>query len=536
MANAIKKIYKPIIIAIAQWILTTAFQVDRLFFRYDAPTIYFYIVKATYAIVLVITWCFIFFVFQKLKERDAVYIRGAQIFLIYFLLVMVLLTILWPGTWAWDDINTLESIVYYTSFFPWNNIITGLYQDILLQLLPFPGGIIFLQNLIISLCVAAVVVDLESILDIKVSKNVCIDTLVKIIPFFLPPVLMYQFSGYRMGLYVYLELLLIVKIITAKIQGKEWTWSTILFVVFLCVIVSTWRTESIVYIPGLCVLILFLSKNIFPKNGKIICILAIVIGYIFASKCQSFAARNNDYQMISLLCPGGELVRCADIEADKVELEMMDRVTDLEYIRNNPEIAGQYLYWGGCVRTGYTKAEYNDYIKALVRLSLKYPKVVFEERMKMFIKSTNIFGDATTNVNTAEIFDEGITNSAQIEAYTFNWFAYRPIFKDLRKGLVNVLCCRNSEGEFIGVLYKIIWNALIPIIILLVAWIRLLVKKQWFLWGICTAVIVRIPIIILTEPAGWIMYLLSFYFMGYVCLFYMLLRYISQKRKASEVE
>ena len=89
-------------------------------------------------------------------------------------------------------------------------------MDILLQMLPFPGGFIILQNIIVAICVAFVVTNLENYYDIKEIKNKYVDIFIKTLPFYLPPILMYQFSEYRMGLYIYIELVMLVMIIGIK--------------------------------------------------------------------------------------------------------------------------------------------------------------------------------------------------------------------------------------------------------------------------------------------------------------------------------
>ncbi len=78
---------------------------------------------------------------------------------------------------------------------------------------------------------------------------------------------------------------------------------------------------------------------------------------------------------------------------------------------------------------------------------------------------------------------------------------------------------------------RLVWNALIPITILVYAWLHLMINKKWFLLGVCTSVVIRIPIVILTEPSGWLMYFLPFYFLGYVYLIYRILFVVSRSKE-----
>lgn len=131
---------KPILIALIQWLLSTVLQIDRLFFTYYRLSKYMLATKALYLISLLIVWCFIFEARKNIKNGDFAWKRGFFVFKVYFSVMMLLLLVLWPGTWAWDDLGTLSAISYYEGWNAWQHVLTGVYQDVLLQILPFPGG------------------------------------------------------------------------------------------------------------------------------------------------------------------------------------------------------------------------------------------------------------------------------------------------------------------------------------------------------------------------------------------------------------
>lgn len=528
---------KPMIIALVQWFLTTVFQVDRLFFSYDCETVYLLVTKFLYFCLLFVVWCFVLNVYKKIKGKDTHYCRGFKVFITYFIVMMLLLLLLWPGTWAWDDLGTLNAISSYGGWASWQNIITGVYQDVLLQVLPFPGGIILLQNIIIALCVAFSVTKLESIFEIKRLKHNGLDVFVRILPFLLPPVLMYQFSGYRMGLYVYLELVMLVMLISAGKDKKEWDWKWMLLFSFLCVIVSSWRTESFFYIPAVCILIAFNKRNVISRKKKIVCIIILITGFVGVNQFQNRALGNSNYGVISLMRPCVELVRAADYQEDKELLDDIDKIASLEVIHNNPTADGEDLYWSfGVVRNGYTNEDYSSFLKAFVKLSLKYPKIVIAERWDLFIRGSGITGKTATNVERAsKLFDIESVNYHAEAAFQKGWVANSPVFKNIRKETIEILGMTLNDSALMEAFRRVIWNAIIPILILIYAWIKLLIKKKWYLLGICTAVLIRVPVVILTEPSGWIMYLLSFYFLGYVYLVYKILIYWSNKKREKEI-
>ncbi len=512
---------EPVLIAGIQWLLTTVFEIDRLFFTYNHRTGYFYVTKILYFVILLAAWSFGFNSYKKIKEGNKEYCRGLEIFTVYLILMMILLLILWPGTWSWDDLWVLNGISSYNSWYPWQNIITGAYLDVLLQILPFPGGIVLLQNVIISLCVAFGVTRLEMIFKIKRLKYKFADIFIKIFPFLLSPVLLYQFSGYRMGLYVYLEFTVLVILIGAFKDKTEWSGSYLCLFCFLCIIVSVWRTESFLYMPVACLAILFVKKNIIPKKRKILCIILLIIGFFGISRVQNVVLENSNYEVISLLGPCVALVRAADSVEDADLLADIDNIAKVEVIYNNPALNGNGLYWStDIIREGYTDGDYNVFLQAIVKLSFKYPKVVLNERWDMFVKSSGITGAEFTVKNAAALYEPD--NGSSIAEIILNkgYIANKPIFSGIRKQFINFLGMKKMDGSGIYALHWIVYNAMIPILVLVYAWIKLFIRKKWYWLGICTAVLCKLPIIILTEPDSWFMYFLSFYLLGYIYLVY----------------
>lgn len=509
------------IIAILQWAVTTFLQVDRLFFVYENKNNYYHITKALFLIFLIIFWNFIFIAVKKIREKKAEWIRGRDFFVTYFIFSSVVLILIWPGTWASDDINTINHISTYSTWFPWQHILTGIYQDVLLQLLPFPGGVILLQNLLISICVAFVVTKIEATYNIKRLRNRAIDLLVKLLPFALPPVLMYQFSGYRMGIYIYLELVMLVMLICAMKDEKEWSICYISLFSVLCVLVSVWRTESFIYVPCVLILLFVIKKQVIPNNKKIGSAICIVLGFLALTKIQNISLGNSNYEVISLLGPCVELVREADDIEDIEELSSIDKVADLEIIYANPDLRGSIMYWNtDVVRENYTREDYSEFVSAIVKLSVKYPIVVIKERWRIFIDGSGITGRAISNVSdAADLYDNDRTEVT----FTSDKAINRPISISLRAGIINLLGMRSIDGSSDGFLKYIVWNSIIPLIILICFWVFMLMKKNWYLFFISSSVLIRLPIIVLTQPSPWFMYVISFYFLGYVLLIYAIL-------------
>ena len=518
MKKALSHYKLPIIIALIQWFITTVFQFDRAIFTYEAETGKTLAVKLIYLLFLLAAWCFGFHVRDEIKNFNLAYQRGLQVFVVYFSFMMLILLFLWPGTWSWDDIAILRGILEYTSFVEWQHFLSGLYQAVLLQVIPHPGGVILIQNAIISVCVAFCVVKLETCFGIRRIKNVYVDLLIKLLPFLTFPVLMYQFSGYRMGLYVYLELTMLVIVICGIRENSEWSWKYILLLAFLVSIVASWRTESLFYVIFISLALVFLGKKVLSRKKKIVAIVIIFLAFLCLNRIQNSYLVDSDYKLASLMGPYAAVIKAGDTEADKENLEIIGKVIDVDMVLADPDARGTDLFWGGAYHSDYTQEEFSDALKALISMSIKYPSAVLEERWGVFKRATGITCESwMINWRNISLF-RGDDLSSNDEY--FQEKGYYPPFTRLRARMINYLSCYNAGGECIEWLRLIVWNAWIPMIVLVAAWFGYLFKRKWYNLLLCTAVVIRIPVVFLTEPSGWIMYLLSFYFLGYMYLVY----------------
>ncbi len=514
----------PLSLAVIQWLVTTLLRVDRVFFTYDHVTPWMVGTKVLYLLFLGVAWSFLFTTIRNVRARKPEWKRGATVFGCYFAITVVLLLLMWPGTWSWDDIAMLDTISTYESWNPWHHFITGAYQSVFLQILPFPGGIIFLQELVISICVAFVVTKLEQSFHLHTFSNKYLDIFIKVLPFLAPPVLIYQFSGYRLALYIYVELVMLVMLLCAWKDKKEWSVPYLLLFCFLAVLAANWRTESFLYLPLVLVLIPCVRKDVLPKAKKVACLALVVIGFLGVYKFQSYALGNDNYTLMSFMRPTAELVRSADAEEDADNLAAIDKVVSVQVILDNPDIDGEHIQLRTDAVRDYTDDEFSAFIKSFLSMSAKYPKVVLKERVTLFVHASGALGDAVTCTPTAVgSFEPGSTLSTADILRKHNWAGSKPISVDVRRAVINFLSCRKSNGTYMQKPYRLVWNALIPEAILLAAWIATLAKKKWWAFGILTAVLLRLPIIFLTEPSGWFMYVLSFYLLGYTTLVYSLL-------------
>ncbi len=528
-----KKALFPCCMAIIQWLINLCFSIDKVFFQYSGIPYRWMVIKITYLILLVLLWKFILNFVYEIRKGGKNHQRGLVIFGVYFCFLMIVMIIVWPGIWSWDDIRTLLEIREYSSFFAWQHVLTGFYQDIFLQLIPAPVGIIILQNAVIAMIVAFFVVTMETKMGVGILSNKIFDIIIKLIPFMLPPVLAYQFSGYRMGLYVYCEMLVITALIRLCTDESPWSLSFIVLFCTISSIVTVWRTESFIYVLIIPFMILF-SKNVFMSNRKKAFVIFLFFAeFVLLNSWQKKELGDNNYQIVSILRPCVVLVRMADTEKNSVEVKNLERVISVKTVLDNPQVNGEDLYWKyGVVNSVYSKDDYNAFLGAFLSLAAKYPEVVINERKALAKQSLGISFSNVTNIpESATLYEKG--NIFADVAFGDKRFGEYPIWPKLRKRFIYLLGCRTSTGELVGPVFRIIWNVTIPIWILIYAGCKLITKKKWMYLLIWGAIVFRIPIVLLTQPAGWIMYLLPFYFLGYIYLIYKLLLHFSKKSLAA---
>lgn len=519
----LQKMKIPLMLAFVHFFVTTVFQLDKAFFVYERDTRCYYCIKFLYLIALLTAWCFAWHICRQFRDGDERVRRGIFIFGFYLFLMLALLLILWPGTWAWDDIFMVNTIRYYR-LPAWQHIITAAVQMVFLNFIPCPGGIIIVQNIIIAACVAFSVTELEEhFLGGLRLRWKFLDVLVKVLPFLLPGVLTYQFSGYRYGLYIYCVLVFMVILVSAR-NGRRWTLLGVMLYAFIAAVISEWRTESMFFLPVSCVLLVVQKRPLCSARRKIIGIVCILSCFFTLDYVQKKKLGNSNYEIISTLRPLCELVRHAD-ESDAKELEELDKVVFVQKILDSKD-NGEALYWrGDVVRNGYSKEDYAAYLKAFFILALRHPKIVAKERIKIFIQTSNFTGKtAVTNVGGTSWLENFKNDSHAGKKQFGNYTHNQPIFNKARKFILKIWVNPHT--------YRIVWNPIIPMCFLFAAWIYCLAKRRWYFFLLLSGEAVRVILSFLTAPAHWFMYYLPEYLLGWTLFLYAILCFLAKKCRA----
>lgn len=498
--------------------------------------------KGVFLVFLIIFWHAVFYL-QKRADRRFVKFTG-----IYFITMLLLLLTVWPGIWRMDEFGILNSAVLLLPVF-WQNFLTSVFYIISLMLFPFPAGVIIVQIAVISLIVGYLMYLFEKMPGMKKSRW----TYILYIPFYFLPVLDSNLYPMRMSIYAFLELLLLGKLFyhyAKKKQDSEYvlTGWEITILSALSALVITWRSEAIYYIAVLpiCFVVLFFSTTSRKVKTRFILLTIVCTALLFVpQKIGDKLTSGDNYDLTAKLLPVLPLLYeeyqnyleqgDTDLEQGKEVLKLnrsgselllqIDHVLNVELAVKGYEEGktGMSLYWGeeDFVRS-YTKSEYDAFGRAYYSLVFKYPHIFLKERMQIFMQSNTLLAETT------EIFTtEGVPNYERFMQYPLN----KPINNTLRTKIISFLELRDAKDYDTSLsAYDIVYSFQIPLLLSLIVFCCLLLKRRWALALLLAAHLAKVPLIFLTAPSRLFMYYYPVYLVGYVLAFYLLLRMLLSDR------
>ena len=500
--------------------------------------------------IIVVKILHIFFLYAILSKIHSLYVKRHLpkvkneiiISLIYFCILTILLILVWPGIWGSDDITVLRNAEWY-KLTPWQHFFSGLFQILCLQTIPIPSGVMIIQIIISSLIVGYCISNISRLYG-KTKKQVIILQIVLGMITLFPPIIMYILSGFRMGMYSYLELALITKIIILYKEQKKATNIELLKISFLTIIITCWRTEAFYYPIFILILYFILGKKIIAKRVAIIGLLIIMIingsigklnnsmidamsdtenSTIKGKDYNSSARKATGYSLTATMEPVTQLLKISD-ESDKKEIDIIDKVINVKYILEHPENTGETNFWAEGVVREYTEEEYENYLKAYLKLAIKYTDVTLKSMWNIFEKTGSGIGEnskqTTRNMvswnETLTLFEIGERSAIHWNAVTSKVLKYKTAINENIRNLVIRFLNGTDSNSKITPIHNIFWNLFIPFTLLLICLIYKLITKDWFMIFLILTIFIRVLLVFMTAPAPYFMYYLSAYLCSYI--------------------
>lgn len=516
MNTSAKKQIIPELLAAVLWGILTLWT-DRLFFRYDWRTTAFFVYKALFVLLAFLLVHGIVTLVKKLRAKDRFVWRWLQWTLPYLAVNLIVLLIVWPGCWGNDDLNVL-SLARTLQMDAWQHFLTSSAFILSLMFVPIPGGVVLIQNLLISAavgCFAATAQDLTEKRLVRPVKPVWFA--IVYLPFLLPPVLMHNQNPFRTTWSCWCELFLVFMLVAFYLRGTRLTRAELTAVVVLGALAASWRSECVYYLAAIPVMLAVLccKKLLRPLALGVVTAL-ILCGYMASSRyTSSLMGEAWQYQRIALCYQMAALVQDADPAEDAAELAAIDKIYDVDYCRSHPEIHGNALR-EAILRNGGSDAEWKECRGAIARLALRYPKSLLRERLDVFNNTLRQRQNGRSNQKivfaSSFLMYEGEPERDVLIEFLQDSAAVKPLNQELRKNfIINVAL----SGDFAGGLIDWTWWMLPPFVLLFAACLVLLVRRRWMLLFAAGTFFVRIPLVFLTAPDTYFLYYLTPFIAGY---------------------
>lgn len=519
----------PLKLSFIYWISVNSLNIHKLFFKYNVINLNILFIKILHMVFLYVLFSLIY---NAIKNRhDTTFKHAIIITSIIFFLLLIGLLLVWPGTWSWDDVFVLNAAQNY-HIEAWQNLLTSIYYIMLLETLPFSTGIILIQIFIISMIIGYCISKITTILFHSEKKRWKIEFLLSL-TFFLPPLILYSYSGFRMGIYSYIELLLIVIFYSFFKEKGKLTLCNLSWCIFLTILVASWRSEGIYYILFFPIFLMISNKKITYKI-IIVSSLIIILSTLAINEANTKLIGNNNYSITSTILSLPCLVKSSDPTKDQEELTLLSEAINLQVIYDNPKSTGEDLYWNyNLIKSNYSSTQYKSYIKGYIKLIIKYPQVFFSELFHNLYSSSGLGIDKYGYSTQRDLAKSAIAlfDGRQGEVWDgMDSLFSSPFSLSTRVSTLRWLGSINSKGQ-VTAGYKIIWNPLIPTLFILFIIIFLFINKQLKVCLLLFCVLIRFIIIFLTSPAPYFMYYLSIYLIGYFSFFLFLIFKLSHFRR-----
>lgn len=461
-------------------------------------------------IVLFVFWNFVFETVIKVKQKDERSIRRVKFFLIYFGVMLVFLFFAWPGIWVWDEFWIYKSATDLQLEY-WHNYLTSIYYILGLMLLPFGAGIIIVQILIISLIVSYIVTGLS-----YRTKYYYFIFLI----FLLPPIIVHNLNPMRATLYSFLILYILYFIYYDLKNLSKIKISTILPLIICIPIVVNWRSEGIVLLPFVIVLLYFSLKGKI-STLKFISLIAILILFVQVVKYpqKKWTVDNKDYVLTAMLNPLSNMLHAKHLNKfDELEKDL-SLLINLEVLKNHSNYRTTPLFWENrdTLFNTYNQKAFDVFTSAYIKLVIYNPGEFIKVRAKTFQYAGGFSREYFNSPYAIPINDnpEDI-----VKFFRRSNGLNKSIYPDKRQSFTNVLEGRNVENaDLPSGTYLLFWNFLSVFTALLVLSVLAIYRKDLHMITICLSLWASAFCVFVTAPATYFMYYLPVYLITFVLLF-----------------
>lgn len=460
-------------------------------------------------VLIFIFWFFIFHIIKQIKEKNKETCKRVKFFLIYFTLMAILLICVWPGIWVWDEFWIYQSAVNLKMGF-WHHYLTSIFYTLSLMILPFAGGIILVQLFIISLIVSYIIVDLS-----QRTKYYYIVLWV----FLFPPVLLYNVYPMRVTLYSFILLYVLYYIYYDLNSRKIIRFFDFLPLLVCMPIVAVWRSEGIVILPFILLLLLMsCRKKIFNLYLYYNLIGILLLVFILNFPQSKWNDQNKDYTITAFLNPLSMMLQHDNL-VGYAELEKkLSALVDLDVLKENADYRETPVFWDHKKELFISNdnEDFKKFKSAYFQLVIRNPLIFFKARNKTFWATSGMTNDVGRRVRSGA-FDFDQRTESMIEEFR----KYNALNESLpglgRTTIIHVLEGSNPHNPKKTLFsFHVFWNLVIMFVCLFILTLISLIRKDIQFFLVCTILWALSTGIYATAPASYFMYYFPIYLSTYV--------------------
>ena len=389
--------------------------------------------------------------------------------------------------------------------YTWQSIITQLFYIYSMLLIPSPVGITIMQIIIISLCIAFLHTKVEMRFN-KKYYNIIIYLLL-----LTPAIIINNLYALRLQLYAYIMMVLFTNLIFDYWDKKELKLLKAVFLYVLSALIILWRSEGIIFIFILPILMTITYKNLRKIYLVLLMLIINIITYLGYSKIIPSDSR---YQTLIFMNPLSVMLQ-EDLKGENTEedLRKIDKVMDVKLIKENPSYIETPAYWNyqdTIFREDY-KQYMGDFYKAYADIIINNPVEFIKARIKTFLASSGM-DESTANGGAFTRYFSGNTEKSEaISNFLDKYKIMNPINKELKVSVETLLA--GVEGAKDTIIRPVFWNVLPILILMFVILIERLMHKDYIITMIILSLYAKATVVFLTAPASYFMY----YFPEYIC-------------------
>ncbi|WP_090166923.1 hypothetical protein [Pseudobutyrivibrio sp. 49] len=507
-------------------------EVHRIF-TYSDNTFYFYRMMRVVSLIVSSLLMYRFITeIDYFITGEEIQKKRAGFFWIYFAINVCILLLVWPGIFKGDEFYMIPKLMNMDIVWA-QSWITSVFYICALMILPYLFSITLLQIFIIG--------EIASYIFIYIYQNLTKKWLSYFIlaPFLLFPVLDNNQFTLRTSLMAWVLCFMVIYTSKNIKEGNFFSAKVQMLLVGLSVLLMTWKMEYGFIVAVLVVvdLVALVMKKI-DKRVFISFVTTMIVVYVVLSIPVRMGNSHNNYKLTSMFTGLSAVLyeNYDDIlgnEAIREDFEKLDSITPVEDILQSTcliNLPGSY--WR---LPSISNEDQMAWLKSAVKICMAYPYTFWGNRYYIFKYTNGMIANVINHTGSESsklvLELEYITNEEVAHFFTEHFNLSEPLLnRDVRTKVISILACRNNENySETNVLYGILYNTLIPAVLLLLLFAWDVWKKNYkeIIIGIVLLSIVIINFIL--APAYFWMYYMPFYLSVYTYITWKLLICIDRR-------